>query len=229
MVGMRAFCSLALIPLACSTATATATDPKLNSVRSELAGVWSVEALGSARALRIEGGSSTLSSERTLRATYSGAPTELIVNEGPEKVGVVFTSASGTKIQLVRESKDRMVGTFQSKASSGDIVATRLKATDNSAIAIKCGLAEGFWEGQWAKGDLGIATLWIERIDENCMASIRYGRVSANVRVIDSSFEFPCNQNTGGICKSKLVGEQLSTTYSNPKGGTNSADFRHVK
>ncbi len=163
---------------------------------------------------------------------------------------VTYTTPSGATVTVTQHPDGSFIGTLISKKGGAKKVAMRaiseteipgITAAEREAQARKaiapptadvpaaCAQFSGEWQGQWSTGGYGLLYLWVEKIEPNCMATIRYsdkpkrGKTTLDVQIEDGKFSFVCNQSTGGTCVISRNGDGLYANYSNPQGGRNNA------
>ncbi len=198
-------------------------------------------------------------SGQLIGATYSNTlndaerrPINGSVSTAEEKVVLTYVTPSGTPITFTRQPDGSFVGSFTNKkglqktagmkpVSETDIpgiaAAERQSQTQEAIVQpgadvpLACAFFSGEWQGTWSVSGYGQLFLWVEAIDKNCNAKIRYsdkpirGKSSLNVEMQkdNGSFSFVCNQSTGGTCVITRKGEGAYVNYSNPQGGRNGA------
>jgi hypothetical protein len=103
-----------------------------------------------------------------------------------------------------------------------------------SDVPKECAAFIGGWAAKWEKGGYE-NWLWVTKVDSNCLATNGYQKIGvfpSNYRetiIKNGELSFICNRSTGGTCIFTRVGDDLSVSYSNPSGGTNSAIFKRIQ
>jgi len=187
---------------------------------------------------------------KTLDLGNSERPINGSVSVTGGKFDITYTTPSDTLITLTRQPDGSFFGGFLNKKGLQKTASMRrVSAEDISNIATTererqaqeaiippgadvpraCAFFSGEWEGSWNVSGYGQFFLWVEAIDKNCYAKIRYsdkpirGKTSLNIHMEDERFSFVCNQNTGGTCVVTQKGEGIYVSYSNQQGGRNGA------
>lgn len=165
---------------------------------------------------------------------------KLASNKLPRQL-VVITQAA-TVITADEKPDGNFAGTFVTKggksypvriARVSEAELAQLQAPAASAPPSACAAFEGRWTGRWTQGGQGQAWLWVQAPRPNCSTRFAYVTEDREPRgwstgqIEDGVLTFICNSSTGGVCKFKLVDNELWVSYSGSMGN-NSAVFRRV-
>jgi hypothetical protein len=106
-------------------------------------------------------------------------------------------------------------------------------------VSAQCAAFHGHWSGSWSQGGVGQQFLRVVEVRAlgggGCQVRFSYSSsrsplVATQVVAVDSgSIAFVCNPTTGGTCVFRPAGNELTASYTNPAGGTNSATFRRMQ
>lgn len=164
-----------------------------------------------------------------------------------------ITTQANSIITAIETPGKSFVGTFTNKngatkdvtiekISEADLQKLRESGVGSKGAIVKpsadvpesCAAFSGKWLGKWGYG-IGQSWLWVVNIDAKCNANIAYlgtDRTPSSfitVEIRDGKLEFLCNKSTNGTCIFKRSGNDLTSNYHNPSGGTNFAYFEKIQ